>query len=267
MYIYAIAIWVVDGWNGTGALRIEALEQAMPKIHDHWTVLPHGPLREIDDGILTVAGDIPMPLGNFPRRMTVVRLARKRTAIFSAIALPEPQMQRIEEMGKPAFLIVPNPAHRLDAKIWKARYPQIKVLTPPGARRDVEEVVPVDLTEDKLGDSAVDFVVVAGTKQRESALVVRRPGGTTLIVNDIIGNVRHPHGLGAKLMARLFGFGVNGPRVPRPVRRQFAPKPLARQLRDWAALPDLKRIIVSHGDPIGNDPAGVLERIAAGLDG
>ena len=60
----------------------------MPKIHETWTVLPHGPLREIDDGILTVTCDIPMPLGNFPRRMTVVRLARKRTSIFSAISLP-----------------------------------------------------------------------------------------------------------------------------------------------------------------------------------
>ena len=46
----------------------------MPKILEKWTVLPHGPLQSIDDGILTVTGDIPMPLGNFPRRMTVVRL-------------------------------------------------------------------------------------------------------------------------------------------------------------------------------------------------
>jgi hypothetical protein len=238
----------------------------MPKIHQSWTVLPHGPLREIDDGILTVAGDIPMPLGNFPRRMTVVRLARKRTAIFSAVALPEPQMKRIEAMGRPAFLIVPNPAHRLDAKIWKQRYPKIRVVAPPGARTDVEAVVPVDDTEGDFGDAGVRFVVAAGTRERESALVVRRPGGTTLIVNDIIGHVRHPHGIGAKIMARLFGFGVHGPRIPRPVRRHFEAKPLARQLRDWAALPDLKRIIVSHGDPITDDPAAVLQRIAAGLD-
>lgn len=239
----------------------------MPKIHQSWTVLPHGPLRAIDEGLLTVAGEIPMPLGNFPRRMTVVRLARGRTAIFSAIALPEPQMARIEAMGRPAFLIVPNPAHRLDSKIWKARYPKIKVVAPPGARRDVEEVVPVDDTRGAFGDSGVDFVVAAGTRERESALVVRRAGGTTLIVNDIIGHVRHPSGIGAKIMARLFGFGVHGPRIPRPVRRHFEARPLARQLRDWAALPDLRRIIVSHGDPITDDPAGVLERLAARLDG
>ena len=39
----------------------------MPKVHDSWTVLPHEPIESIDEGLLTVAGDIPMPLGNFSR--------------------------------------------------------------------------------------------------------------------------------------------------------------------------------------------------------
>lgn len=239
----------------------------MPKILESWTVLPHGPLREIDDGILTVAGDIAMPLGNFPRRMTVVRLAGGRAAIFSAIALPEPQMERIESLGRPAILIVPNGAHRLDARIWKERYPEIAVLTPPGARKSVAEAVPVDATEDNLADPDVRFHIVAGMDEKEGALTVRRPDGLTLILNDLIGHVRHPHGLGAKIMARLFGFGVHGPRIPRLVKRQIeAPAALAHQLRDWAAEKDLRRIIVSHGDPISDDPARTLERIAAGLD-
>lgn len=238
----------------------------MPKIHETWTVLPHGPLHEIGDGMLTVAGDIPMPLGYFPRRMTVVRLSGGRSAIFSAIALPDAQMERIEALGRPAILIVPNGAHRLDAKIWKARYPEIAVLTPPGARKAVAEVVPVDATEDNLADPDVRFHLVAGMGEKESALTVRRPDGLTLIVNDLIGHVHHPHGLGAKIMARLFGFGVHGPRIPRPVKRSIdAPAALARQLREWAAEKDLKRIIVSHGEPIDGNPAGVLERIAAEL--
>lgn len=240
----------------------------MPKIFETWTVLPHGPMREIDDGILTVAGDVPMPLGNFPRRMTVVRLGDARTAIFSAIALPEPQMKRIEALGRPAILIVPNGAHRLDAKIWKGRYPQIAVLTPPGARKAVAEVVPVDATKDNLADPDVRFHIVAGMGEKEGALTVRRPDGLTLILNDLIGHVRHPHGLGAKIMARLFGFGVHGPRIPRPVKRHIENSgALAGQLREWASTKDLKRIIVSHGEPIADDPAGTLGRIAAELDG
>ena len=59
----------------------------MPKVHDRWTVLPHGPLDQVADGILTVVGEVPMPLGNFPRRMTVVRLASGGTLAFSPMAL------------------------------------------------------------------------------------------------------------------------------------------------------------------------------------
>jgi hypothetical protein len=239
----------------------------MPKIHETWTVLPNGPLVEIDERILTVAGDIPMPLGNFPRRMTVVGLSGGRTAVWSAVALQEADMSRIEALGRPAVLIVPNPGHRLDAKIWKERYPDIVVLTPPGAKKLVEDVVPVDATEDVLDDPEASFILVQGTVDSESALKIRRPGGVTLVTNDIIGHVRKPHGIGANIMARLFTYGLHGPSVPWTVRRFIKDKhALARQMREWAEIDGLKRIIVSHGEPITDDPAGTLRRLAGGLE-
>ena len=42
----------------------------MPDILEKWQVMPHDPLTAVDDGILSVAGEIHMPLGVFPRRMT-----------------------------------------------------------------------------------------------------------------------------------------------------------------------------------------------------
>ena len=54
-----------------------------------WKVLPHGKLSEIDENILTVTGDIRMPMMSLPRRMTVVRLNGSRLIVFSAIALNE----------------------------------------------------------------------------------------------------------------------------------------------------------------------------------
>lgn len=240
----------------------------MPKVHESWTVLPHEPIETIDDRLLTVAGDIPMPLGNFPRRMTVIGLGGNRTAIWSAIALDAAEMARIEALGTPSFLIIPNPMHRLDAKIWKARYPEIKVLAPPGARAAIEEVVAVDATNDIMSDRDASLVVAAGTNDSEFALTVKRASGTTLIVNDVIGHVRHPHGLGAQIMARLMGFGVSGPRVPRVVKSKMIEdkSALARQLRDWAAISDLRRVIVSHGDPIEHDPAAALKAVADSLE-
>lgn len=240
----------------------------MPKILDHWTVMPHGPLEEVDDGILTVAGEVAMPLGRFPRRMTVITLDEARTAIWSAIALAESEMARIEALGRPSFLIVPSDAHRLDARIWKARYPELRVVTATGARAGVSKVVPVDSTETAWNDPAVRFETVPGTGGHEGALTVRRGERLTLIVNDVIGHVRHPHGLGARLMARLMGFGVSGPEVPWLIKRRIIRDParLASQFRQWANEPALIRIIVSHGDLIEKAPAAALRTLADGLD-
>jgi hypothetical protein len=236
----------------------------MTKILERWEILPHGKFVEVDDGVLTVAGEIRMPLGNFPRRMTVVRLGGGRTAIYSAIALEEPEMARIEAMGRPAFLIVPSDGHRLDAKIWKQRYPNLFVIAPAGGQAGVADVVAVDATDDILDDPSVRFVTVPGTGGHEGALEVDRAGGLTIVCNDVIANVTHPHGIGARIMGRLMGFGVSEPQVPRVVRHKVIEDPiaLAAIFRAWAANPELRRIIVSHGDVIEDDPPGVLRMLA-----
>ena len=155
-----------------------------------WTVLPHGKLSEIDHNILTVVGEIHMPLMDLPRRMTVVRLSDSRLVVFSAIALDEDEMAALEAYGRPAYLIVPSDKHRLDAKPWKNRYPAMQVVVPEGARAKVEEVLPVDTVAPDFDDPNVQFVAVPGTRGHEGALVVRTPNGTTLVLNDLVGNIR-----------------------------------------------------------------------------
>jgi hypothetical protein len=87
-----------------------------------------------------------------------------------------------------------------------------------------------------------------------------------LVLNDVISNVRHPKGLGANIMARLFGFGVKHPQMAREVKWLFVEDKaaLASQLRHWAKIPDLRRLIVSHGEIIDR-PAEALEAVAATL--
>ena len=236
----------------------------MGRINEDWIVEPHGPVERVDDGILTVAGEIRMPIGYFPRRMTAVALAGNRSAIWSAIPLDEEGMREIEALGDPAFLIVPGIAHRLDIKPWKRRYRRARIVCPPGARKAVEEVIPVDATEDVLEDPHVRFETVPGVGGLEGALVIRRSGRTILVVNDILANVRNPHGIGAHIMARLMGFGVKRPRTPRIGKRMFVKDAaaLAGAFRGWANEPGLAQIIVSHGDVISDAPRDVLRRAA-----
>jgi hypothetical protein len=228
-----------------------------------WTVLPHGKLSQIDDNLLTVEGELPMPLGDFPRRMTVARLRDGRLVIFSAIALDEPEMAALEAFGEPTYLVVPGDIHRMDAKIWKERYPALHVIAPPGAREKVQEVVNVDATSADFGDSTVRFGTVPGTEEHEAALVVESASGTSLILNDLIWNVDNQPGFGGFLF-RLLGFTAPDPQIPNVIKlRAIKDKPALRgQLEEWARIRDLRRIIVSHGDIVERGPNGVLRDLA-----
>jgi hypothetical protein len=205
-----------------------------------WTILPHEELTEVDDNILTVVGEIRMAVGTLPRRMTIVRLSDRRLVIFSAIALREDEMRRVEDYGTLAFLLVPNAIHRLDAKIWKDRYPNIKVVTPEGARSNVEEIVPVDSTSGDFGDPNVLFISVPGTLAHESALQINGANGTTLVLTDLVGNIRNETGLGDWFL-RMMKFAGDEPHIPAPVKwKLISNKPeLREQLLKWAALPRL----------------------------
>ena len=238
----------------------------MPKPFTEWTVLPHGKLARLDDNLLSVTGDLHMPVGDVPRRMTVVRLRDGRLVIYSAIALDEAEMRALEDFGQPAFLIVPNDIHRMDAKIWKDRYPGLRVVAPAGVRKRVEEVVAVDQTAVEFDDPQVRFVTVPGTDEHEAALVVQTWSGTTLVVGDLIWNLDDRPGFGGWLF-HLMGFTGDRPRIPTVVElREIRDKPALRaQLERWARISDLNRIIVAQGNIVTRDPAGVLDRLAEAL--
>ena len=231
-----------------------------------WTVLPHGKVTRIDDDLLTVVGNLPMPMGEFPRRMTVARLRDGRLVVFSAIALHEDEMRALEAFGQPAFLVIPGELHRMDAKTWKARYPGMVVVAPAGAREKVSEVVAVDRTEMDFGDPRVRLITVPGTADHELALLVRTPSGTTLIVNDVIWNVDDRPGLGGWIY-KAIGATKHQPQIPAVVKMRMIKDKVAlrKQLEEWARTEDVNRIIVSHGDIVSHDARKVLVHLAHSL--
>jgi hypothetical protein len=233
----------------------------MAKAHSEWKVLPHRPLERLSPSIMTVTGDIRMPLTVLERRMTVVRLNDGRLVIYSAMALDEEQMQVLEDFGVPAFLVVPSRFHRSDAFAWKQRYPKLVVVAPESARKQVEEVVPVDTTRPDLGDG-VRFIEVPGTAGAEGALEVREGDQLSLVLNDIVGNLPAESGF----VLRALGFAGDKPRIPRAIRPALIKdKPALRaQLDEWADRP-VHRILVSHGRPITERPTEVLHELASSL--
>jgi hypothetical protein len=238
----------------------------MPKPFRQWTVLPHDKLVQLDENLLFATGKLPMPLGEVERRMTVARLPNGDLVVYSAIALDESEMRELEAFGRPRYLVVPSAIHRMDAKIWKDRYPTMTVIAPAGARERVEQVVGVDRTAIDFGDPSVELVIVPGTGDREAALVVTSPSGRTLVVSDLIFNMRGGEGVKGWLFKAL-GFAGPEPRLPLLVKlREVKDQPALRgQLEAWSHLPRLRRIVVSHGTIIETEPARVLESVAHAL--
>ena len=231
--------------------------------HEIWTVLPHGELTPVTERILTVVGELQMPLLHLPRRMSVVRLASGDLVIFSAIALKEADMSKLESFGRPAFLVVPSQMHRLDAPAFAKRYPNIVVVAPSAGAEKIGKVVRVDTSAPNFGDASVRYVELAG----DSVLEVDGNDGLTLIVNDLIGEIHGESGIGGWLL-RVMGFAGDDPQVPAPVKLLLGKhkSEVAAQFRRWAERSDLRRIIVSHGDPIEADPKGALLILAGSLD-
>ena len=228
-----------------------------------WTVLPHNNLIRVNDRIVTVVGELKMPLLELPRRMTVVRSSQGGLVIFSAIALAEPAMGELEVLGRPAFLIVPSVRHRLDAPAYAQRYPNITVVAPRAGAEKIGEVVRVATSTPDFGDPSIRYLEIAA----DSALEVESHDGLTVIVNDLIGDIHGERGLGGWLL-RATGFAGDEPHVPGPVKLLLGKhkSEVASQFRRWAERDDLRRIVVSHGDVIVQRPQEVLRTLAASLD-
>jgi hypothetical protein len=160
-------------------------------------------------------------------------------------------MKAIEAWGAPSFLVVPNAMHRLDARVWKDRYPSMRVVCPAGAKDAVGEVVKVDATEIDFGDDAVRFSTFGGTAERESTLEVKSGATTTLVVTDVVMNVRKIPGFGGLVM-KMMGFVGPTPKVVRPARKALvADKEAVRaQLESLAARGDVRRVLFGHGETL-----------------
>lgn len=69
------------------------------------------------------------------------------------------------------------------------------------------------------------------------------------------------------LVLGMMKFAGDRPQVPRPMKWKMIKdrSALAAQFLRWAAIPDLNRILVSHGSVIDRDPGGVPRRLAESL--
>jgi hypothetical protein len=235
------------------------------KANRTWKVLPHRSIEKLEQRLWRVEGDLQgMPL---KRVMTLAKQADGSLVVHNGVPLDASSMAEIDAWGPVSVILVPNGYHRLDAKVWKDRYPEARVLCPAGARSKVAEVVGVDGSYADLGeDPHVALETLEGTGEAEGAMIVRDGDRVSVVLNDAVSNMPHLSGAQGWVLRNVTG-STGGPRVTR-VARWFILKDrraFQSHLHRLADLPGLARIIVSHHETIDVDAAQVLRDVAATL--
>jgi hypothetical protein len=241
------------------------MSPALSKDPPSWKVLPHRPLEKLAENLWRVEGDLEkLPL---KRVMAVARREDGDLVIHNAIALSEPEMAELESLGKVSYLIVPSGFHRMDARRFLDRYPQARVVCPSGARKKVEEVVPVHLVYEEFpADAAVSLTTLDGVGAQEGVMTVQSSDGVSLVVNDALFNMPHvpgAHGFIFKHLTKSSG----GLRVSRLTRLLLIKDraAFAAHLLRLADTPSLRRILVAHHQTVSEDAAAALRAAVAGL--
>lgn len=233
--------------------------------NDH--VFPHGPLTQIAPKLWVVQGRLPR--GPLPRTMIVHLLSgpggRPRLLIHSAVALDADGMKQLEALGEPAVMIVPNRFHRLDAAVFKHRYPHLKVLCPDAARKFVEQKVAVDGScEAELPAWGVTCHRPPGIRDGELCYELDVGDGRSkaLVVTDVLFNLPHLPGFSGWLLRLLGSSGFFG------ITRigKFLLLENREAFRNWlhalSRRGDLQHICVGHGDVVSANIAAKLHEAA-----
>lgn len=234
----------------------------MAKWHTEWKVLPHRPLRRLEDNLQVVDG--PLPKAPMDRRMTIVRLPDGRLVVHNAMALDEASMAALEAWGTMAFLIVPNGFHRLDAFAFKQRYPAMKVIASPHGRDKIGAAVPIDGGPELLPAGVISGELLDGDKCGEMAFIITHGATKTLLLNDALLNMQHRPGLSGIVMRTLGSTG--GLKLTR-IMKTFGLSDTGAakaHLARLAATPGLARLIVSHGDILEGPDVGARITTAVG---
>jgi hypothetical protein len=231
----------------------------------------HSPIEELAPNLWHVTGLFPNE-SMVPREMIIYKLPDSNLLIHSAIALDEPTMTQLESLGKPKIMIIPNPIHKLDARVYKQRYPDLIVVSPAVVKPYAEQVVTVDaIAEEILPQYGIKCHQPAGINPQELVYELPLTTGKALIFTDILFNLTDEY-LGKYVpkkkhliywigAAGFFGITFLGKTFfvnDRNAYRQWL-ETLANNVQP------LKVISVAHGEPITNNCTQKLREASARL--
>lgn len=194
-------------------------------------------------------GTVRMPGGALPTRMTVARLPSGSLWLHSPIGLDDALTKEVDSLGAVGHIVAPNCYHHLFYGAWRARYPAAKGYAAPGL-----ESKRGDLTfDEELSDDspptwqgAILPLVIHGAPKMGEVVFVHVPS-RSLIVSDLVFNIRDPSGFLMGLVLRMMGAHGRFAQS-RLWGAMTKDKEAARRSVDRLLELDFDRIVPAHGE-------------------
>ena len=219
-------------------------------------------LNRIAEGVHEVTADLKLaPAFYLPVRSTVLALEKNELAVVSPVAMTDETAAQIDALGKVTHLVAPNLLHHLFLGPAIKRWPDARVHGAPGlAQKRTSLTFHEVLGENSaaLGPS-IASVFLEGAPQMNEVVLLHKPS-RTLVVTDLIFNIREPHGALTAFFLRVMG---THRRLAQSRLVRFAMKDRARVAASAKRIAsmDFDRLVVAHGDVIETDAKRQLEPI------
>ena len=184
-----------------------------------------------------------------PARMTAVRTEDGGVALISPVPIDDARARAIESLGEVRWLVAPSLLHHLYLGDAAARFPAAKVVAPRGLAGKRPDLRVDAVLEDGLPDAlaaCLDVLPVAGAPLLDEHAFFHR-ASRTLVVTDLVFNVREPRGLVANLM--LWLVGAHGRLAQSRAWRFFVKAPAAYAASVERILAtDASTLVMAHGE-------------------
>jgi glyoxylase-like metal-dependent hydrolase (beta-lactamase superfamily II) len=207
-------------------------------------------LQPVAEDLWTVEHPMSLPGGvHLPSRMTVVRLADGDLLLHSPVPIDDGLAAELAPLGPVAHVVAPNLFHHLFVPRTLERYPQALLSVAPGLEDKRAELPVADVLTDEAPEAwrgVMDQVVIRGAPKLNEVAFLHRPS-RTLIVSDLVFNVRQPRGWGTALALRMMGTykRLRQSRLWRMyMKDRAAVRRSAETLMNW----NFDRVLPGHGD-------------------
>ena len=212
-------------------------------------------MKQITENIYTFEYEAKiMPGVSFPVKSVFIELESNELLIVSPGPFVESEIKKFLAKYKKVYCLAPNGFHHLHLGAFNKLFPEVEIFGPSVIKKKQaalsSKIKRVEELKELLSGQ-LDFYTIEGNKLL-SETVIYDNRFKTLIVTDLIFNMKNPMPLGRKILLKLVGT-YNKPAQSRLIKASTKDKELYLKSIDNLIKLKSKMLVLAHGETI-SDP-------------